>query len=362
MCKEISFKDFEKNNYKVENSKYSLVGVCVECKNTYKYVSITNFMQTRITRPERKEFWNTCQQCRKTLTRNKFNKEKKEISYEILEKKEFKNENISTYAVSGKCLKCDNFYKYVCVDTFLRNRKNKLEKKELWNTCQKCWLLINTVNDPIWMKKNSDAQLIAQNKPEQKAKNAKAVSKSWTEERKIKNSEYLKKRWSEDEDFAKKAIKNIDWTGTKDGKFELLLRGSIGIGGLKGVYKNFCYDSALELSFIFWCENNNTKIKRYDLPGIAYLDENGKFREYFPDFIIEENIIVEIKGLGLYYEKNYERNLLKNEILKKWTVENDYSARIIFSNDPVLTKYYKLARKIHYENYPKKTDTLQGAC
>lgn len=260
--------------------------------------------------------------------------------------------------IDGTCIKCKNNFEYSCVIKFMRNRKNKINKKHLWDTCPKCWLVINTAESSEWIQKNRDAQLIAQNKPEQKLKNAEAVSKSWTNERKIICSEYLKNRWKNDVDFKKKALYNISWTQRNDDRFREMMRKSIGIGGLKGVYNGLDYDSALELSYILWCESNSINIKRYDLNAIEYLDENGKNRLYIPDFIINNNTIIEIKGFGLFYKKNYLRNIKKIEALKNWTLLNNYDYRLIFSDNEILIKNYNTARKLHYEIEKQKNNKV----
>ena len=119
----------------------------------------------------------------------------------------------------------------------------------------------------------------------------------------------------------------------------------MGIGGLKGIYKDIYYDSALELSYILWCEEHNIPIKRYDLDPIVY-KFNKKQKLYFPDFIIFDYMVVEIKGKGLYFAKNKKQNLAKTkEAIKK--LKNKYL--IIFDKDKEVKKHYRKARKLHYE-------------
>ena len=101
-----------------------------------------------------------------------------------------------------------------------------------------------------------------------------------------------------------------------------------------------------------WCEHNGIKIRRYDQEPIEYIDENTQSRKYYPDFIINNNDIVEIKGSGLWYRKNYNRNLLKIEAAKK----RFDSFVVIFDQDECVGKYYKTARKIHNETYKKENN------
>ncbi len=257
--------------------------------------------------------------------------------------------------VDGICIKCQSAFSYSKVKKFMRNRVNKVHKKHLWDTCQKCWLRINTGEDTGWVEKNRQAQLIAQNKPEQKLKNAVAVSKSWGTDRKIKASNYLKNRWLNDEGFAKKALMNLSWTDKKDViKYSERMKWSLGTGGLKGEYNNIGYDSALELSYILYCNDNNIEIKRYDLEPIKYIDEHGKTRLYFPDFIIEDKTIVEIKGFGIYYKLNLQRNILKLAALKEWCNSHQCDYYLLMNTDNILKINYKRARKLHHETKVKK--------
>ena len=269
---------------------------------------------------------------------------------------EFKERNYDTSGISNHklidcvCLKCGCDFEYSQVKKFLRNRLSNNNKDE-WETCQSCYLKIKTSENPEWVKKNSEAQKIAQNKPEQKKKNAEGVSKSWTKERRKQAGDYLKDRMENDLEFREKALSNLEWTQKRDSIFYRNIKNSWGAGGLKGAYNNIPYDSALELSFILHCEENNIPIKRYDLDPIKYKHEN-KERYYYPDFIINNNEVIEIKGTGLYYYKNYDRNLLKIES----ATEHFDSYKVIFSDDKCVTKNYKKARKLHYEIKEKNKD------
>lgn len=282
-----------------------------------------------------------------------------QITLEELELRNYDYKNISNHKlVGGLCIKCGCDYSYSAVKKFLLNRIKHLEKKYLWNSCRKCWLIIQTSENKEWIEKNRASQLIAQNKPEQKERNAKAVSKSWNENRKLKASEHLKDRWKNDEQFKTKAISNINWTNKNDGRYEEIMRKSLGRGGLRGVYENIRYDSALELSYIIWCKDNNINIKRYDLEFIEYIDENNKKRNYIPDFIINNDTIVEIKGLGLYYIKNFKRNEIKIKVLKDWCFSKNINFRLLLSTDKILVKNYNKARKIHHENKKQENNSL----
>lgn len=271
----------------------------------------------------------------------------KTITLQELKQREYNQSKISNYKlVECNCVQCGEQFEYSQVKKFLRSRISKPNKKSLWDSCQNCWLKSQTINDPSWIKKNSDAQLISQNKPEQKIRNAIGVSKSWTSERRNKASILLKARWIDDEDFKNSALKNLSWTQTTDEYNKTIIKQSLGSGGLKGIHNNIYYDSLCELSYILYCEENNIPLRRYNLNPIEYVDENNQTRKYFPDFIINSDTVVEIKGLGLYYRKNYLRNIQKINHLKQLSIKN----QVIFSSDDCIKRKYKLARRIHYEN------------
>jgi hypothetical protein len=261
----------------------------------------------------------------------------KYITQEYLIKHNYSTKGVSNIPFKAKCQKCKNRFEYSSVKKFVQNRRNI--SKDHWMLCQNCFLRFKTVDNKEWLEKNRQAQLIVQNKPEQLEKNRIGVSNSWSKERKTKASEYLKYRWNNDDQFKHNALKNLQHNPSK------FING-IGSGGLKGEYKNIPYHSALELSFILWCGSNNIPIKRYDIDPIEYLDENKDKRKYYPDFIINDDTIVEIKGKGMWYQKNYERTICKIQEAKKQL--KNYC--IYYDIDDQTKLFYKKARRIHHEN------------
>lgn len=61
-----------------------------------------------------------------------------------------------------------------------------------------------------------------------------------------------------------------------------------------GNYKGIHCDSSWELAYLVWCLEHNIKIER--CKEVRYYKLNKQTRKYFPDFIVE-NQIIEIKGL-----------------------------------------------------------------
>lgn len=79
-------------------------------------------------------------------------------------------------------------------------------------------------------------------------------------------------------------------------------------------YNGIKYQGTYELDFLKFCENNNIKVEKHTPIEYKY---NLKSRKYFPDFYLPTyNLIVEIKS-SYYYEKEKDRNLLKEEYSKK---------------------------------------------
>lgn len=108
--------------------------------------------------------------------------------------------------------------------------------------------------------------------------------------------------------------------------------------GWSGWYKNWFFRSLKELSYmILVIESNNLK---WEVPGakfkIQYIDFDGKTRNYFPDFIINDSIIVEIKPKKLH---NSPKVIAKKNGAIKFCIENGFKYEII---DPPYLQQEKL--------------------
>lgn len=64
--------------------------------------------------------------------------------------------------------------------------------------------------------------------------------------------------------------------------------------GKKGWYKGFYCSSTYELAYIIYCLDNNISIERYK--GYYWYEYENKKHKYFPDFILGDDSLVEIKG------------------------------------------------------------------
>jgi hypothetical protein len=265
------------------------------------------------------------------------------ITFKELKNRNFDKKGIGNQKFQGVC-ECGAEYTFVNVKRFLRR---KVFTESLCKTCYNAKYQFTEE----WRKKNSEAQLIAQNRPEVKEKMAKSISACWTDERKENAAKFLKNRMETDKDFKKKALKNLEWTSGRDKELFLKnLKKGFGCGGKTGIFKGLTYLSLLELSFILTALRVGDSIKNYDLEGIKYKDEKGKQRVYWPDFIIGE-IIYEIKCKNVAFQKNYDRNLLKFEAGKRFAKKNKKVYRVVYLDCNGLN--YSVARRIHNENSKK---------
>lgn len=242
--------------------------------------------------------------------------------------------------VSLKCNICKNEY----VTKLIKLAGRTYSKEPL---CPKHYRDIINKSE-VWREKNRQAQLKAQNRPEvlekhslsQKRRHAdpkvkeqyrQIAKKLWENEeytKKVTNS--LRKKW-EDPEYAERVISNSKQQ-------------------YHGEYENLKYQSLVELAFILWQKSVNKKIERYNLKGIKWCNN----RNYYPDFIVDDNIIVEVKGgpNGWMHQRK-EEIILKQNALIAWCSNNEYSQRLVFKKD-IPENFYRKAKEIHVKTYSKK--------
>lgn len=272
-----------------------------------------------------------------------------EINYEYYNNHpELKLKKSSQWIIND--LKCDFCKKTFCRSLKKFNYTRERRKGHEWEGMIVC--SIKCFNSYIhnfeeWRKHNSEAQLIAQNKPEQKIRNSEGVKKSrkdpviykkWydasvkaarREASRKKQSENLKKRWR-DPIEREKFINN--------GKFFTSCHGDF-ISKFSGKIR---YESSYELLFLFLCDLNKQKVERFDLP-IKYIF-NGEEHIYFPDFIIK-NTIFEIKS----------HVILKKEKKGEMFKEKEKAAKKFISNSDIYTDF-----KVLFEENLNKNNILDS--
>jgi hypothetical protein len=225
----------------------------------------------------------------------------------------------SKFKYHDKCKICNNeYFKYI------NGLSGNVYKA---NVCPKRCLKYS-VNTKECKDKNSKAQKIAQNTERQRLNNSNSSKNFFSKkENRLQVSNSLRKRYREDPSFIKKIERGLKNSGiVKTKRF-----GLIEFSGL------------LELSYIIGCDEdvNINNFKRYDLSPVQYkLDGEDRYRNYFPDFIVNDKII-EIKR---------EFYSLQEEIIKSIECKNRYSL-MLFGNDNFDIIY---AENIKYKIYKRK--------
>jgi hypothetical protein len=225
--------------------------------------------------------------------------QRKDLCYELtLEEYYFNINKVKKsiyWFIIGKCGICGKDVR-ACVKSF--SKRLMIENKNILFCSGGCASKFNSKQDS-WRKKNSDAQKIAQNKPEQIEKNKQGVLRSrrdpvnykkWydacllanrSEKRRKEASIHFKELWK-NADFAKKIMNNAGgWHNSIKGIFRSKFSGEI------------FFDSSYELLFLIFMDLEKKTVKRFD--GYIQYNFNDKFRRYFPDFVVE-NKIYEIKS------------------------------------------------------------------
>lgn len=236
-----------------------------------------------------------------------------------------------------------------CLKNSVLTSKNIFGRKYLRgeSICAKC-ILSTVTNLDSWKSSNSKAQLIAQNKTEQLEKNRQAQIERFKNPETIKkHSESGKKKWK-DPEYRKKMCKIAQEKWKNPEYAEKVIRNSknsFNTGWYKGLY----FDSSYELAFILKIEIEEGDIKCLQRANffINYENSLGKKSVYYPDFILKNKYLVEVKGYGPWADlENIE---LKNRAAKIWCIKNDKKYRLIEKQD--LTYHYiNKARKLYKSN------------
>lgn len=247
-----------------------------------------------------------------------------------------------------------------CGEIFSSGEIKNFRKRSILNLeplCRACYLQIRCYKNPEWKKNNSKSQKIAQNKPEQKLKNAIGVSRSWTKERRLKNSKFMLQRWEnssqEDKDSM---LKGFLWMQqTEDGYRDFVLK-SIAKKQKHGSFFDVPYESLLELGFLLECHLRNLNVERWYKP-IPYVNFDNKNKLYYPDFLLEGRVIVEVKG-HIFKGENGEKNFkCKTESGKRFALKNNLKYRLFFRSK-FLSARRKIIKLIH-ENQEQASEIIQ---
>lgn len=93
----------------------------------------------------------------------------------------------------------------------------------------------------------------------------------------------------------------------------------------------FYYQSSYELKFLQFCESSSkiTVLEKSKFV-ISYIDKNGKQRKYFPDFLANGKILVEIKPESML---GYNNNEEKIQFAKKYCSENGLEYKLLMEEE-----------------------------
>jgi hypothetical protein len=91
------------------------------------------------------------------------------------------------------------------------------------------------------------------------------------------------------------------------------------------------------------------KVRNYDLDSITYFDmEKRKFRQYHPDFIIEDFIITEVKHVdGFIFEKKKKEIAAKSKAAENFCIKSDRYMFLFATNHMFDKKFVDMGKKIH---------------
>ena len=113
--------------------------------------------------------------------------------------------------------------------------------------------------------------------------------------------------------------------------------------GWSGWFNGFFFRSLIELSYLVYLTRFKINYKNGETIRIEYSDYLGNKKNYFPDLIIENKYILEIKPKNLI---NYKTVEFKTQAGKKWAQENGFTYKII---SPIKISFEKI-KKLHDNN------------
>lgn len=191
-------------------------------------------------------------------------------------------------------------------------------------------------DNPFYGKKHSDKtrKLMSDNHADFTGKNNPLVK--WLnkdEKNKEEYSQTMKDAWSDPEKYPmlckrnsesiKKAILNGNhnpYSNCLHGWFES-----------KKFNKKFYYQSSYEFVFLEFCEKSDKVSSLQNVNfSIPYKDDDGKEHNYFPDFVVNGKIVIEIKPKNML---DYNNNLKKIEYAKKFCSVYGYEYKLLMEKE-----------------------------
>lgn len=98
-------------------------------------------------------------------------------------------------------------------------------------------------------------------------------------------------------------------------------------------------------------------IRNCDLGPIAYFNPQTKdVRKYYPDFIVNDFLIIEIKWIGFVYKMHKDEIRAKRKALEAYCEADGRYATLFVTNNMIKKKFVTLAKQIHEEKYDRASE------
>lgn len=133
-----------------------------------------------------------------------------------------------------------------------------------------------------------------------------------SEKNKEEYSRIMKETWKNPENYKSLSERNSKAVETAmlNGNFNPYSNCLHGWFQSKKFSTKFYYQSSYELKFLEFCEKSpNITFLEKSKFIIPYVDKDGKKRKYFPDFLVNKNILVEIKPRSMLEYNNNENKI-----------------------------------------------------
>ena len=188
----------------------------------------------------------------------------------------------------------------------------------------------------------------------------KIISKTF-ETSKQKYGEDFRQIWSEKalqtklEKYGNKSG-NTSWMYTKNPMFneetkKKVLEKSLSSSG-KYIYNNIHFDSSWELAYYIYLNDYNIYFEYHPTITFKYLDNLGKERLYYPDFLVNGEY-QEIKGEQFFNESNEPFSIYGNDFWwEKYNCLKEHSVKILRYND--LIPVFEYINSKYGKDYIKK--------
>lgn len=173
--------------------------------------------------------------------------------------------------------------------------------------------------------------------------------------------------------FSEETIKNISNKMKKIAKTRVSNKGSG--RAYKGWYKNYWCDSQWELAFLIFCLDHSIEIKRCE-EAFEYVYDND-IHLYHPDFIVNNNEYIEIKGYQTKKDdakffafpkdkilKVYKREDMKeifDYVLNEYNISKISDIHLLYDSCKKIKKHKDRKSKVNYIEIEKRINRIKNS-